>query len=473
MKNIIVSDPKIVDFYTSNKNINFEAVNLIFIDLFEKLLNDIDSTMNSTINSQILSVVNEIKNDFSSMQQNVIIKFQDSKKEYIEETKNIVLNNNSLNNEKIQSILTQHNSQLIDKTNILLNDIVPKYNNNMSNQIQQKITELQTTIDHETSKLINSTDKQQSIERFISEFDNKTNNLLQPLFSFINASEERISKNINSINQDKYNSVQDKVFSDLSEFLNKYKNSSYKGQFGENHLESVLNKLFPTAEVINTTGIKASCDFRVNREDLPTILFETKNYDRNVTLDEVKKFIRDINERKCHGIFLSQHSGITSKQNYQIDIIGQNIVVYVHYADYSPQNIKIATDIIDSLSIKLENIIKPDNDISISKQTIDDINKEYSKFIEKKTTIIESCKDFNKKILAQVDDIKFPCLSKILSNNCGNILNDENNIIICNLCNKFKATSNKSLSAHQRGCKKKFSFIPEDSNLIINTNNSS
>ena len=88
-------------------------------------------------------------------------------------------------------------------------------------------------------------------------------------------------------------------------FLENTEIPAIKGQFGENQLETVLNQLYPTGEILNTTGTPASCDFRVNRQDLPTILFETKNYDRNVTIDEVKKFIRDIDQQKCHGIFLS------------------------------------------------------------------------------------------------------------------------------------------------------------------------
>jgi len=315
-----------------------------------------------------------------------------------------------------------------------------------------------------TQKLLKSTDKNESLTQFLSAFELKSNNLLQPVFSFINASEERINNNLNSIKED---SSKTKIFDELSEFLGKYKNSSYKGQFGENQLETVLNKLFPTAEVINSTGMKACCDFRINRNELPVILIETKNYDRNVSLDEVKKFIRDIELQKCHGIFLSQHSGITSKQNFQIDIKGQNIMVYVHNVDYCPHTIKIATDIIDSLSGKLSEIEETVDDISISKEIIDDINKEYSQFIERKHHIIEIVKEFTKKMTNEVEDIKFPSLSKFLVSKCGNILNNENEVIICNICNQFQASNNKALSAHQRACKKK--NIQNTSNINIKT----
>jgi hypothetical protein len=475
-----IANKKIIDFYTQNPTINFEAVNLIFVDLFERLLGDMNSAMNSTINSQILSTVGEIKNEMTSLSSSmsklntdltnsIFIKFQESKREYIDDVKSIISSNFSQNSEKLSSLLQQNNSQLIDKTTLLMNDILPKSNEGYYKQIQDSISIFHKSISDDTTKLLNSNNKDESLSSFLSNFETKSSNLLQPLFSFINASEERINKNVISLKDATNNSAQDKIMNELSEFLGKYKNSSYKGQFGENQLECVLNQMYPSAEILNTTGIKASCDFRINRTNLPTILIETKNYDRNVTLDEVKKFIRDIDEQKCHGIFLSQHSGITSKQNFQIDIKGTNILIYVHNVDYCPHTIKIAIDIIDHLSEKMADLAEDVDDIFIPKDVLDEINKEYSNFIERKTSIIDILKDFYKKITNELDEIKFPCLSKYLVSKCGSILNNENEMILCNICNKFEAINNRSLSAHQKGCRRKHKSIQNDSNIIINT----
>ena len=475
-----VTNNKIIEFYTQNPSINFEAVNLIFVDLFERLFGDMNSAMNSTINSQILSTVGDLKGEVNSLSSSVsklnnditnsiYIKFQESKREYVQDITNIVGNNFSQNNDKLNSLLQQNNSQLIDKTTLLLNDVIPKSNDGYYKQLQESISTFQKSIAEDTTKLLNSVNKDESLSTFISTFETKSTNMLQPVFSFINASEERINKNLISLKEDNNNSAQDKIMNELSEFLGKYKNSSFKGQFGENQLESVLNQMFPSAEVINSTGIKASCDFRINRSNLPTILVETKNYDKNVTIDEVKKFIRDIEEQKCHGVFLSQHSGITSKQNFQIDIKGKNILVYVHHVDYCPNTIKIAIDIIDSLSEKLTEFEEDVEEICIPKETLDEINKEYSRFIERKLSIIDILKDFHKKITSEVDEIKFPCLSKYLVSKCGSILNNENETILCNICNKFEATNNRALSAHQKACKKKFKSLQTDSNIIIDT----
>jgi hypothetical protein len=475
---IIVKNKRLVSFYSDNPSIDFEAVNLLFLDLIEKLTLDMNSTMTSTINSQILSSVNELKQDNKSIHSNIKLlssdlnnsinsKFQDSKREYIEETKNIIFNNFSQNNDFISNLLIQNTSQLVDKTTILLNDIIPKSNETQYRQLESSMTLFQKSIEEDTKKLLNAVDKEDSLDKFYNVFETKSNNLLlQPLYSFINATEERINKNVSSINDSNSISSHEKIFTDLSDFLGKYRNSSYKGQFGENQLETVLNQLYPTGEILNTTGTSASCDFRVNRQNLPTILFETKNYDRNVTIDEVKKFIRDIDQQKCHGIFLSQHSGITSKQNYQIDIKGSNILVYVHNVDYCPNTIKIAADIIDSLSDKLSEIEDSNEIISIPQEVLDDINKEYATFIERKSKIIEYSKEFIKKLSTDVDDIKFPSLSKYLSMKCGSILNDET--ITCDICHQFKANSNKALAAHKRACKRKQSQI-NNSNIVINT----
>ena len=104
---------------------------------------------------------------------------------------------------------------------------------------------------------------------------------------------------------------------DCSEFLGNYQKSSVKGQLGENYLQKVLNEMYPSAEVLNTTGIPHSCDFKLDRNNgSDIILFETKEYGSNVSVAEVEKFKRDIDTQKQHGVFLSQKSGITTKEEF-------------------------------------------------------------------------------------------------------------------------------------------------------------
>ena len=459
------SNNKILDFYKLNPHINFETVNLLFVDLFEKIINDKNGEINSVINNQILSIVQDVKGELHSlnstninMVNNLTLKMHEMKESYLQSMTSILQGSNSENIDKVNGLIDQQNKILMDKTSILLNEIVPKSNEQFHKQISNDIQHFHESLNKDTNKLIHNLENENSIHNFSKIVEQKTNQILsqiqQPIFSFINSSEERLCNNLNEIKNK--NISQEETMKDLSKFLGKYKNSSYKGQLGETQLENVLNQMYPSGQILNTTGISESCDFRIERLDLPTILVETKKYDRNVPIDEVKKFIRDITIQKNHGIFLSQNSGITSKQNYQIDIRENNILIYVHEVDYNPTKIKIAFDIIDSLDSKLKNLSNEnDNGFKINEEIIKDINEEYQKFLNSKLAIIDLMKDFQKKLTKELDFMNFPELGKYLGEKFGTNLQDKNETILCNICNNYNAKTNKALATHQRHCKKK------------------
>lgn len=472
MSEIVLTSKKIVDFYKHNKNFDCEAMNLFLIDFLEQIIHGMSSNVISSVNSQILSNVGELNAKMSVLSSNVLklnddivnsitIKLQETKKDYIEDYKTILFNNLSTNNEKVSSLLQQNTSQLVDKTTLLLNDIVPKNNNEQTSSIKESLSSFQNLLLEETNKVLQSTNKDESLKLFVQNFENKYSQLIQPFNSIISSSEERIQKEITQL---KDKCISENLQNDMNDFFNKFKNSSHKGNLGEIQLETILNQLFPSSEIINTSSLRASCDFKIKRQHYDNIVIETKHYDRNVTLDEVKKFIRDIEEQKCNGIFLSQTSGITSKQNFQIDIHGENIVIYIHNVKYDSSIIKMAVDVIDNISDKIQSFYSnEDNSFSISEEVIQEINKEYIDFVNRKMNFLELIKETNKKMLSQIDEIKFPSLSKLLTQKCGTILNNENKSIVCSICNKFTASNNKSLAAHQRGCKKRMS------NIIVDT----
>jgi hypothetical protein len=269
----------------------------------------------------------------------------------------------------------------------------------------------------------------------------------------MSASEDRLTKNMDILKESSSNSLQtqSKLFDELNEFLSKYKGSSNKGKYGEQNLSSVLNSIYQNAEITNTTGIKASGDFIMKRYEKPTILFENKEYDYNIPKDEIAKFIRDIDTQNVNGIFISQNSGIAFKQNFQIDVNKGNVLVYIQNCEYSVDKIKIAVDIIDSLSFKIQELNTDDESNTISKDVLDDINEEYQAFITQKENMIMTLKDFQKKMNTQIEDLKLPVLDKYLEPKYAYV---KNRVFKCELCNVFTAGSKQSLSAHKRGCKK-------------------
>ena len=410
---------------------------------------------------------------------------------------------------QISSFFETSNNQIIDKTNILINNIIDKTNtlinqivpenNKINKQIQEDIYKFYSTISEETklniienktnekiitdfiktyneqnndnnlntskidailsdlNTLLNNNQKEQ-IELFISNFECKYDSLLQtiqiPILQVLSMNDERTNKNIN-----KQQETQEQMLNNLNEFLNKYKNnSSLKGKFSENHLNKIIVQMFPTAEIIDTSKQAHSCDIILKRENKEDILLENKDYADNVSTDEVNKFIGDCEKQQKHGIILSQNTGITSKKNYHIDIIKNNkILVYIHMVDYSHHKIQTAIDIIDILSDKLKDIeCDTDSDEEencISKEILNEINIEFSKFITHKETIINMVKDSQKNIIDEIKKLYIPSLEKYLSSKfeAGKIT------YTCDVCNVFVANSKKALSSHKRSkeCKSK------------------
>lgn len=122
----------------------------------------------------------------------------------------------------------------------------------------------------------------------------------QSILQVLSLNDERINKNIN-----RQQEVQEKLLTNLDEFLNKYKNnSSLKGKFSENLLHKVIVQMFPSAHIVDTSKLNHTGDIIVRRENHHDILFENKDYADNVSTDEVTKFISDCERQKIHGIIL-------------------------------------------------------------------------------------------------------------------------------------------------------------------------
>ena len=288
----------------------------------------------------------------------------------------------------------------------------------------------------------------------------------QPIYTFISSNQDQLNTKLTSLKEDSLinKNTNEKVINELSDFLGKYKSSSqFKGACSENMLESILNKMYTTGEIINTTALKASGDFIVKREGKQNVLVENKNYESNVNLDEIKKFLRDINEQKCNGIMMSQHSGIVSKPNGFIEVHDGKVLVYLHHVEYSPDKIKMAIDIIDNLSEKLEAIsnIEENNGLVIKKDVLDRINEQFQIFLNQKELVLTTIKEMNKKLLTQVEDMKLPDLSLYLNDKYASIQNQQ---FCCEVCN-LPFQNKRSLAAH----KKIHKIKGTDEEISINT----
>lgn len=480
--------PKIVKFYNEHPNIDFEKSNLMLVEFLDRMFNHVTDNLDSNINSQILSHLQSSKQEFYDLKssvevmsntlskfsletvQNINVQLGQIKKDYIEEVKNMITTGNITTSDKISTFIDKSNSQLLDRTTIVLNETIPKTQDTLQTRIRESIEnqlkELHQQLTVQTNDVLKASSGEQQVQDFLKNFDVKYSNMLQtiqsPLFSYVSASEERITNNINTIKEMSSNSIssQSVVQDELKLFLSKYNASSNKGKYGENNLFSVLSSLFPSSEITDTTGTKASGDFIMKRMDKPTILLENKDYSHNINKDEVAKFIRDVETQNMNGIFISQYSGISFKNNYHIDINKGNILVYIQFCEYSPDKIRIAIDIIDYLSSKVQEL-NLDETNNIPKEVLDDINAEYQNFLSQKETMVMTLRDFQKKMNTQIDAIKLPSLDKYLITKYAYV---QNRNFGCDICKNFTGSSKQSLSAHQRGCRRK----QQSENMSVN-----
>jgi hypothetical protein len=470
-ESITITDPLIVSYYRENQNLDIITMNHFLIDVLKNLSSNLNNTINSTINSKILSIVSDIDKNISLMKSDIILKFHESKKDYIEEVKNIFQNNNLSNNEKINDYIQITNEQLFSKINTLIYEAIPKNNEKIVFDFEEKIKSFFNLIYQDTKAILESSKNDDLLKTFLDNIDNHLSKMLstiqQPIFNSIQSSEERTSLGIQQIKDNFifHQNIQETLRNEMQEFLSKYKNNpQFKGNVAEIELQHMLLSIMPSDEVIRVSHDTATCDFKVNRKDTtkPSILFESKNYkNRSTTTEEVKKFERDLQMQKIHGILVSQDSPITYKDNFQIDIINGLIHVYIPNANYEVEKIKIAVDIIDNLSLKLDALLKDnDDDYSISKEDIDELAEDFRLFGIQKVQMLDTIRLVNKQLTDKLEEIQLPKLKKFLMK-LGNIENDNN--FKCSFCNDWNGKNKASLGAHMRNCK----FNPKNKEFEI------
>ena len=175
-------------------------------------------------------------------------------------------------------------------------------------------------------------------------------------------------------------------------------------------LYNLLTKLYPMGEIINCSK---HGDIIIKRHQKKTILFENKYYSTNVQKDEVLTFIRNCDEQNCSGILLSQNTEICTKDNFQIDIQNNNVLIYIHNCNYDEYKIQSCVSLIDHLT---DILLQVNNNTNIiSNELLLNINQDFQHFINQKDALIILVKETNKEIFNQINNIELPCLYNFLS----------------------------------------------------------
>ena len=403
---VILTDPTIVQYFSSNPHIDPNTMVVLFIDILKQLSTNLSTSINNANITQLITRITELSTSVASIRTDVnnTIRDQSSKVE------NIILKDR----ESLGGILSEKTSSAMAVANRNIQDILTQSNE------RQKTT---------------------------------LHGLQQDIKQLLSTTDDRSQRDIRSISDQLTSQCrsQDALNTELTGFLNKYKNnSSVKGNVSEKELYSILQNIFPRDELVVSSKSVASCDICVNRADPahPSILFENKDYSTSVDKDEIKKFERDLHTQKKHGVFISQNSPISMKGNFHIDIIDGLIHLYLPNANYDADRIKIAVDIIDHLSQK----IIPDmavGDIRISHTELAEILQEYKNFANRKIRLLEGIRSNTKLWTEELEAMAFPRIQTLLIHT-GNLEKCE---LTCSYCMTFTGKNKASLGAHMKSCK--------------------
>ena len=452
----VLKSEKAIEFYTKNSHIDFNQVNEMFVDMIQKLTSTVQNSLSvnelklllHNINNKMKSMNDSMENQ-KEMNKMTYDALQSQKEYYVVQMKSILENRDSDNS--VLNLIRETNQTMIDKTIYSILEQFPKLNETMHKDLKQILYVQQNEIVKENQRTFKE----------IMERQDKTNSP-QGIESLLQQNYKQIQDKIYDTMTSYYdkvnetNSMFQNVGKDFQNFLEKQKNSTLKGKESEEKLESCLVSAFPHAEIINQSGKPQSCDYLVRRNEKHDILFENKDYSSNVPHDEIKKFIRDIEFQNKHGIMLSQHSGITQKQDYQIDIHSGFIMVFVHFVHYDESKIRLAVNIIDHLAQVLEKTIGGTKGMEISMDELSEINKEYLTFIGQKKSLIEITKKMHKDQLKAMEDFQMPQLTALLNSKFTNV---EQLQYKCDICGIFSAKNKRALTTHKNKCKKKFANL--------------
>lgn len=462
---ITIKNSRIVNYYKANPSQNIERNNLFLIELIENIKDSIEKGINTNETIQYLDSFktlvdtnfrdlesqvreNNVANEIKALDAKIQLLNKDT--EQLTEIKTMVNSHKYSVTKEIETLMksTENSNiinfgEIIDKKHELIvgkisyelskdsKDNSKTLSETLSNQLQERFNDIKK----ETDKIINS-DSSNNIKVIESYF-----NKLNEAFNLSEAKNEADRKN--SIEQQQLVSktqtdlLYEKISSSFRPSLEKLDqyidlqtttNSSRKGNVSEGKLEIVLNKCFPNSTIENTSKTGQSGDFLIkykssvienahaDSDGYISIMIENKNYKGNVPEEEVKKFIDDVKTTNKHGIFLSQTSGIATKNNYDIDFEGKNVLLYLHNVQYDENTIISAVKLLEAILSKI-NLKNPGQ--NIPEEKIKAVRREITEFfdiknglIQDSNTIIDSIK---RNLVANIERLKFPNLSAMVN----------------------------------------------------------
>jgi hypothetical protein len=463
---IKITNRRILDFYRSNTHISFETVNLHLLEI----LHNCGSTNGQIQKDQLETAIfrpeekrriDELNAFWSKLADAVHKQIQHissayivAKAEYVQEFRYTLHDSNA------HQIIQDNNARFIER---IKQAVAGLRVSSIAEKTQAMIRQFQKILiansDAIFAKDHSSMQKKEYVDNFESNAAHMMQAITQLLSDCLSEKERQFETQIAALKRRDVRSTHESEDANSASYYKLvYECNDILHQLlvhsdNDRTFDRVISTTFPTASITNElSGSENGPDkYIVQRDDKPTIEIESHAVkDRNIGLGEIKSFLK---ERTSHGILVSQYTGIAAKPNYHIEIQHNFITVYLHQLENSGEKLQIAVDMIDALSAKMGDFFMAgENKYSIPREVLDDINREYQQFIVQKETILTMVKDQHKRLMGQLDDIRFSSLDKYLATRYSSCKKQG---YTCDLCNVFNVGTLKGLAAHKRGCARK------------------
>ena len=184
MSDLIITDDKVRAFYKQNPHICINAVNRMIVDLLERTHQPSPLKDGSAILARVNDALDNISN---------------ATKQILTDVETSVLETSNSDGKMFGNLIDTNNAVLISQMVDTIHKVLPDTNAQHYNGITKSLDTFYKSITSDTQRLLDSTSSL-SIKDYMTNLEMKTTimlqNLQQPIYSFISASEDRINKNI-------------------------------------------------------------------------------------------------------------------------------------------------------------------------------------------------------------------------------------------------------------------------------------
>jgi hypothetical protein len=201
----------------------------------------------------------------------------------------------------------------------------------------------------------------------------------------------------------------------------------HKGQQGEARLFDLLSGALSARdgyEVEMVNGQSHACDISIKRLGYGEVRVENKAHgagtSEKVRHKEVARFCSDLMGLRCHGIFISQHSGIVGKGEVELEILANHkVAVYVSNCDYDVARI---TDVL-RLVYQLDKILEGQDEDGPSSRHLRvsaEAMKRVTVYLKDFGNKVATAKTHLKESLSILSEMTFDMIEKVLLGAEGN-----------------------------------------------------